>query len=101
MIVVANRFRIADGYEEEFVERFRNREGMIEEQEGFVRFDLLTPANEDTDTFVALTYWESREAFEAWTESEAFEEAHGTDAPRELFEDHPNLEIHEVAFSVE
>ena len=100
MLVVANRFRIAEDYQDEFVERFRNREGAIEKQDGFVRFDLLTPGDEDTETFVALTYWESREAFEAWTDSDAFENAHGTDAPREMFEGHPNLEIHEVAFEV-
>ena len=100
MIVVANRFRIAEGYEDEFVERFENREGKIEDQAGFVRFDLLTPADGDTETFVALTYWESREDFEAWTDSEAFSDAHGTDAPREMFLDHPNLEVHEVAFEV-
>lgn len=100
MIVVANRFQIAEGYEDEFVERFQNREGKIENQDGFIRFDLLTPAADDTDTFVAMTYWETREAFEAWTDSEAFADAHGSDAPREMFEGHPNLEVHEVAFEV-
>ncbi len=100
MIAVANRFHIADGYEDEFVERFRNRQGKIDDQDGFIRFELLTPADDDTDTFVAMTYWESREAFEAWTDSDAFEQAHGSDAPREMFEDHPNLEIHEVEFEV-
>jgi heme-degrading monooxygenase HmoA len=100
MIVVANRFRIAEGYEDEFVERFQNREGKIEHQDGFIRFDLLTPGESDTETFVAMTYWEDRESFEAWTESDAFADAHGTDAPREMFEGHPNLEVHEVAFEV-
>lgn len=100
MIVVANRFQIADGYGDAFVERFENRQGAIEDQAGFIRFDLLRPADADTDTYVALTYWEDRESFEAWTDSEAFENAHGTDAPREMFEGHPNLEIHEVAIEV-
>lgn len=100
MIVVANRFRIADGYEDEFVERFQNRDGAIEDQPGFVRFDLLTPASEDTETAVALTYWESYEDFEAWTESDAFAAAHSGDAPRDMFEGHPELEVHEVALEV-
>lgn len=100
MIVVANRFRIADGYETEFEDRFQNRRGAIEDQDGFVRFDLLRPAEEDTDTHVALTYWESREAFEAWTDSEAFADAHGGETPDGMFEGHPNLEVHEVVFGV-
>ena len=100
MLVVANRFRIADGYGEEFVDRFENGQEAIEDQPGFVDFKLLVPADEDTDTYVAMTTWESREAFEAWTESDAFESAHSGDAPRDMFEEHPTLEVHEVAFDV-
>jgi len=97
MIVVANRFRIADGYEEEFVERFAENSGSVADFDGFVSFELLRPATDDTDTFVAMTHWESMEAFENWTDSEAFERSHAGDAPREMFEGHPELEIHEVA----
>jgi heme-degrading monooxygenase HmoA len=101
MIVVANRFRVAEGYEEEFVERFRNREGAIEGHDGFVRFELLTPAAGDTDTFVSMTYWESKADFEAWTESEDFADAHDSDVPRDMFEGRPELEVHEVSELVE
>jgi heme-degrading monooxygenase HmoA len=95
MIAVANRFHVGEGYEEQFVERFRDSVGAIEDREGFLRFELLTPV--ETDTHVALTYWESREDFEAWTDSEEFARAHGGDAPEGMFEGHPELEIHEVA----
>lgn len=101
MIVVANRFRVAEGYEDEFVERFRNREGAIEGHDGLIRFELLTPANEDTETFVSMTYWETYADFEAWTESEDFADAHDSDVPREMFEGPPELEMHEVAEHVE
>ncbi len=97
MIVVQNRFEIADGYEDAFVDRFANRQGDVEKRDGFRRFDLLKPATEDTNTFVSMTVWDSMAAFEAWTESEAFETAHDTDGPREMFESRPTLEIHEVA----
>lgn len=99
MIVVANRFEIADGYETEFVERFRENLGAVTEFDGFVSFELLVPGDDDTDSFVALTRWESRADFEAWTDSEAFERSHAGDAPREMFDGHPTLEIHEVAHS--
>ncbi|MFP4529711.1 MAG: antibiotic biosynthesis monooxygenase family protein [Halodesulfurarchaeum sp.] len=97
MIVVQNRFEIAAGHEDAFVERFSNREGAIEAREGFRDFKLLRPADADTNTFVAMTVWDSRADFEAWTDSEEFADAHGGDAPREMFEGHPTLEIHEVA----
>ncbi|MFC7044111.1 antibiotic biosynthesis monooxygenase family protein [Halobacteriaceae archaeon GCM10025711] len=98
MIIVANRFQVADGYEDAFVERFEDSMGGVEDRPGFVRFELLTPASDDTDTFVAMTHWESKEAFEAWTDSEAFRESHSGETPDGMFEGHPELEIHEVAF---
>ena len=97
MIVVQNRFEIAEGYEEAFVERFRNRQGDVEDRDGFRRFELLRPATEDTATFVSMTYWDSLSDYQAWTDSEAFAAAHDRDAPREMFESHPTLEVHEVA----
>lgn len=97
MIVVQNRFEIAEGYEDAFVEQFEDREGDVEAREGFRKFQLLRPADAETNTFVSMTVWDSLSDFEAWTDSAAFETAHDSDAPREMFESHPTLEIHEVA----
>jgi heme-degrading monooxygenase HmoA len=99
VIVAANRFHVNDGYESEFVERFSRSRAGLADQPGFVRFELLQPANDSTATHVAKTYWESVDDFEAWTESDAFADAHGGDGPPEgMFDGHPDLEIHEVAF---
>lgn len=95
MIAVANRFSVAEGYGDEFVERFAGSEGDVASQPGFVKFELLTPV--DADTYVAMTYWESEAAFRAWTETEDFHAAHADSAPAGMFEGHPQLEIHEVA----
>ena len=97
MIVVQNRFEIAEGYEDQFLERFANREGAIEAAEGFRNFKLLRPATEETTTYVSLSEWDSLADFEAWTESEAFAAAHEGDPPEEMFLSHPTLEVHEVA----
>lgn len=99
MIVVANRFEVAEGYEDEFVERFRERTGAVASRPGFVKFELLTPV--DADVHVAMTYWESEADFRAWIESEAFAAAHAGDTPDGMFEGHPDLEVHEVAFEDE
>jgi len=100
MFVAANRFRINEGYGEAFVDLFEDSMTTVDEQPGFVRFDLLAPAD-DGDTYIAQTYWESREAFEAWTNSDAFESAHDRDPPSEMFDGHPSLELYEAAFSRE
>jgi len=96
MITVANRFQIADEYADAFVERFADSMGNVEAQPGFVKFELLTPVK--GDAYVAMTYWESREDFEAWTDTQEFHDAHSGDAPEGMFTGHPELEIHEVAF---
>lgn len=96
VIVVANRFRVAEGREDEFVDRFRESSGTVASRPGFLKFELLAPV--DADVHVAMTYWESEEDFRAWTESEEFREAHADGPPEGMFEAHPNLEVHEVAF---
>lgn len=96
MIVVANRFEVAEGRTEEFVERFRESAGTVAGRPGFLKFELLTPV--DADVHVAMTYWESEEEFRAWTESEEFRDAHAGEPPAGLFEGPPELEVHEVAY---
>ncbi len=44
-----------------------------------------------------MTFWETEEQFKAWTESDAFKEAHSRVPPKEMFKGHGELEIHEVA----
>lgn len=99
MIVVANRFEVAEEYEEEFVERFSADLEELAAQDGFVRFELLAPEDHPhggTDVHVAKTYWESREAFRAWTESDHFERAHSRETPDGMFEADNELELHSV-----
>jgi heme-degrading monooxygenase HmoA len=43
MIVVANRIPVAKGYEKQFEERFKNRQRLVEQMPGFVKFQLLKP----------------------------------------------------------
>jgi heme-degrading monooxygenase HmoA len=97
MFVVANRIPVADGRGEEFEERFRDRAGLVEDREGFVSLEILRPV--DADRYVVLTHWESEADFEAWTDSEAFREAHRRETPEGLVEGHPDLETHEVVMS--
>jgi len=77
MFVAMNRFRIAPGKETDFIELWRNRESRLDQVSGFKTFNLLQGAATDEFTlFVSHSIWESRQAFEAWTQSEAFRQAH-------------------------
>ena len=98
MYIAMNRFRIAPGREEEFVEVWRNRETYLDEVEGFREFKLLQgKRGEDATIFISHSIWESHAAFEAWTNSEAFTKAHRRGrTPEGLVLAHPEFEGYEV-----
>ncbi|MGF1553297.1 MAG: antibiotic biosynthesis monooxygenase family protein [Paracoccaceae bacterium] len=77
MYVAMNRFRVAPGREAEFEAIWKGRKSHLESVPGFKQFHLLKgPSDEDAVLYASHTIWESRAAFEAWTRSEAFREAH-------------------------
>jgi len=77
MYIAMNRFRIAAGKEQEFIEIWRNRDTHLNAVPGFKSFNLLQgPRNDEFTLFASHSIWESRDAFEAWTKSEAFRQAH-------------------------
>jgi heme-degrading monooxygenase HmoA len=56
--------------------RFRKRLGAVDEQPGFLGFDLLRPTGDNEQRWFVMTRWESDEAFEAWVGSQAFRHGH-------------------------
>ena len=99
MIVVQNRVPVAEGREEAFVERFRTRKGLVDDQPGFIRNMVLRPIK--GDTFIVLTFWESEEQFRAWTQSDAFKQAHSRVPPKGMFRGQSELEIHEIVLDTQ
>jgi len=97
MITVANRIFVSPEYAEQFEERFRQRAGLVDGMPGFQGNYVLRPTREG-DPYVVLTFWESRDAFEAWTSSDAFRQGHARSGslPREAFTGPNVLEVHEV-----
>ncbi len=98
MFIAMNRFRIALGREEVFEELWRKRESYLDDVPGFKEFHLLKgPTSEDHTLYASHSVWTSREAFEAWTESEAFVKAHQqARAPEGTYLGHPNFEGFDV-----
>lgn len=95
MFIAMNRFRIARGKEAAFVEVWKQRDSYLDDVPGFKEFHLLQGDSTDEHTlFASHSVWESRDAFEAWTRSEAFRKAHsGAGSTRELHVGPPHLEL--------
>ena len=77
MFIAMNRFKVALGSEEDFIRIWKNRETHLDTVPGFKEFNLLRgPRTEEYTLFASHSTWESRDAFETWTKSEAFRKAH-------------------------
>ena len=95
MFLAMNRFKIALGFESGFEKIWRDRDSFLAEVPGFKSFALMKgPKKDDHVLYASHTIWDSRETFDAWTESDAFRKAHGqTSAPKGTYLGHPELEI--------
>ncbi len=97
MFIAMNRFKIAPGFEDAFETIWRERDTYLSEVPGFKTFSLLKgPEADDHVLYASHSVWESKAAFQAWTESEAFRKAHAqASAPKGTYLGHPELETFE------
>jgi heme-degrading monooxygenase HmoA len=95
MFIAMNRFQVRPGQEEAFETVWKSRDSYLEDVPGFVSFDLLRGSSaEDHTLFATHTLWQSRDAFVAWTKSEAFRKAHaGAGSNKPLYIGSPSLEL--------
>lgn len=98
MYIAMNRFRIAPGRETDFIEIWKNRDTHLDTVPGFKEFSLLQGETNGSYTlFSSHSIWESAEAFENWTRSDAFKKAHsGAGETRDLYLGPPQFEGFEV-----
>ncbi len=99
MIVVQNHIPVKDEFRDVFEEHLRNRESFLSDFKGFIRNDVLKPIM--GENYIILSYWDSMEDFNAWTESEEFRKAHNTSIPKDAFAGENFVSVHEVISSVE
>jgi len=97
MFLAMNRFKIARGKEQEFIELWKNRDSYLDEVPGFKRFHLLAGSvTEDYALFASHSEWASRQSFEDWTRSEAFRKAHANaGGSKGIYLEPPQLELFE------
>ncbi|MBI2923820.1 MAG: antibiotic biosynthesis monooxygenase [Planctomycetes bacterium] len=76
MYVAMNVFACEDEASAKVLEeRFLKRSGLVDQQPGFINFMFLKCA-ENPRRHISLSTWRSKEDFEAWTKSQAFEKGH-------------------------
>ena len=94
MFIAMNRFKIAKGKEEAFIEIWKNRDSHLDGVPGFQSFRLLQgPAHDDHTLFASHSIWDSAQAFEDWTRSEAFHKAHANaGSAKDIYLGHPQFE---------
>ena len=92
--IAMNRFKIVKGHEADFEEIWKTRNTYLDGSPGFIEFNLLRgPERENHVLYASHTLWESESAFEDWTNSEAFRQAHAGAGKRgHLYLGHPDFE---------
>ncbi len=81
MFVAPHRLKIQKDHGEELEGLFRSRGG-VEQQPGFVKFELWKlDRDAEHEEYLVVGHWESKEAHDEWTRSEAFRQAHAGPHP--------------------
>lgn len=102
MFIAMNRFKIAPGWEDEFEKMWLSRDTHLEDVPGFNKFHLLKgPQSDGFRLYSSHSIWDSKEAFETWTQSNAFRQAHQGAKPKEgMYLGSPKFEGFEVLQTV-
>jgi len=94
MFVAMNQFSVNPGRETDFEEGWRTRESYLQGFDGFIHFALLK--GDEAGDYVSHTIWANREAFLAWTQSEAFRKAHSTRNAEGVIAGHPRARFYDA-----
>jgi heme oxygenase (mycobilin-producing) len=73
--VAISRFKVRNGMEAEVATAFRERPHFVDGATGFVRMDVISPANEPSE-FWLITYWNDEQSFKTWHASHLYRDSH-------------------------
>lgn len=73
--VSISRFRVRNGMEADVAAAFRGRPHLVDDAPGFLRMEVLTPAEDDAE-FWLVTYWSDEDSFRAWHRGHMYRESH-------------------------
>ncbi len=96
LFIAMNHFSVDPERGADFEAHWSQRESTLAGVPGFVRFALLR--GDEPGSYISHTTWESRGAFEAWTQSEAFRKVHAqARTPQGILRGPPRLKLFEGA----
>jgi len=95
-VIRINAIAVPESGGEELARRFAERTGAVDQADGFEGFELLRPTD-DRRTWLVVTRWRDKDAFEAWVASPSF--AHGHRGVSEQGADHPPVAVHSELWS--
>jgi len=99
VFIAMNNFKIVPGKEQEFEEVWKNRETHLQDVPGIVRFALLR--GDAQGEYVSHSTWASRDAFVAWTQSEAFAAGHRGGSMMGIVAGPPQIKLFEAVIQQE
>ena len=96
--IAMNNFQVAAEQTTQFEERWQRRRSYLQDVPGFLNFQLLRgEARNGQVHYVSHSTWASRAAFDAWTQSESFVQAHrGEPLPKGMVLGPPQVECFDV-----
>ena len=73
--VAVSRFKIRNEMSRDVAAAFQNRPHMVDGADGFMRMDVISPAEDDSE-FWLITYWRDEESFRRWHVSHEYRDSH-------------------------
>lgn len=74
--VALSRFEVLPGWEESVASAFRARPGLVDDEPGFLRLEVLRPMSTPTE-FWLLTFWTDEASFRRWHREHDRRAVHG------------------------
>ncbi len=75
-IVRINAIAVPEGMGERLEGAFANRLGAVDNEPGFLGFQLLRPTGDNESRYFVVTQWETVADFDRWVSSENFASGH-------------------------
>lgn len=70
-----SKFKVGNGLAAEVRDAFLHRPHLVDDADGFVRMDVVSPTTDDAE-FWLLTYWRDEASFRRWHHSHLYRQSH-------------------------
>ena len=75
MFTVISKFEVAGGGQEAVKDAFRNRPHMVEQAQGFLRLDVISPLDKCEEVWL-ITHWQDQSSYDVWYRSHEYHKVH-------------------------